>query len=138
MIGANGDTIFSRLAQAMGQPELAEDERYATHVARGIHQENLDTIISAWTSRHMIEAIDALMTEHSIPAGRVYTAPDMLNDPHFKAREAIIEVETEKYGKLKMQNAFPKLILLACQCPAILPIALIIARKHSTGLKRKG
>ncbi|MEL6530905.1 MAG: CoA transferase, partial [Pseudomonadota bacterium] len=48
------------------------------------------------------------MIEHSIPAGRVYTAKDMLEDPHFKSREAIIEVETEGHGKLKMQNAFPR------------------------------
>ena len=48
------------------------------------------------------------MIEHSIPAGRVYTAKDMLADPHFKARDAIVEVETEGHGKLKMQNAFPR------------------------------
>jgi crotonobetainyl-CoA:carnitine CoA-transferase CaiB-like acyl-CoA transferase len=53
--------------------------------------------------------VDALMIEHSIPAGRVYRAPEMLADPHFKAREAIVEVETERFGKLKMQGAFPKL-----------------------------
>jgi formyl-CoA transferase len=50
-----------------------------------------------------------MMSEYSIPAGRVYRAPEMLEDPHFKAREAIVEVETDRFGKLKMQNAFPKL-----------------------------
>ena len=49
------------------------------------------------------------METSGVAAGRVYRAPDMLADPHFAAREAIIEVETERYGKLKMQNAFPKL-----------------------------
>jgi formyl-CoA transferase len=49
------------------------------------------------------------MIEASIPAGRVYRAPDMLADPHFQARGAIIEVETERFGPLKMQGSFPKL-----------------------------
>ena len=109
MIGANKDEIFARLAAAMGQPDLATDERYATHLARGKNQTELDDLINAWTATLTIEEVDALMIEYSIPAGRVYRAPDMLEDPHFKAREAIIEVETERHGKLKMQNAFPKL-----------------------------
>lgn len=108
MIGANKDAIFVRLAKAMGRPELAEDERYATHLARGRNQTELDNLINAWTSRHTIEEVDALMIEHSIPAGRVYTAADMLEDPHFAARKAIVEVETQERGKIRMQNAFPK------------------------------
>ena len=109
MIGANNDAIFRRLAQAMGRPGLADDARYATHLARGRNQHALDGIINDWTRTLTIDALDARMIEHSIPAGRVYRAPEMLADPHFAAREAIIEVETERYGKLKMQNAFPKL-----------------------------
>ena len=109
MIGANNDAIFARLAQAMGQPDLASDERYATHIARGKNQLELDDLINAWTGGLTIEEVDALMIEYSIPAGRVYTAKDMLGDPHFKARDAIIEIETQARGKIKMQNAFPKL-----------------------------
>lgn len=109
MIGANKDAIFRRLAQAMGKAEMADDPEYATHLARGRNQTELDDLINDWTSQHTIEEVDALMIEHSIPAGRVYRAPDMLADPHFKAREAIVEVETERFGKLKMQNAVPKL-----------------------------
>ena len=108
MIGANNDAIFARLAEAMGQPELAKSERYATHLARGENQLELDEMINRWTATLTVDEVDALMIKHSIPAGRVYRAPDMLEDPHFKAREAIVEVETTRYGKLKMQNAFPK------------------------------
>lgn len=108
MIGANNDAIFARLAQAMGRPELAQDPRYATHLARGRHQTELDELINAWTSTHTIDDVDRLMIEYSIPAGRVYTAKDMLEDPHFAARQAIVEVETQTHGKVKMQNAFPK------------------------------
>jgi formyl-CoA transferase len=109
MIGANKDAIFARLAEAMGRPGLATDPRYATHVARGTNQLELDALINAWTSTLTIEEVDALMIKHSIPAGKVYRAPEMLADPHFQAREAIIEVETERFGKLKMQNVVPRL-----------------------------
>ncbi len=109
MIGANKDSLWQRLAEAMGKPELGYDPRYATHLARGDNQLELDAIINAWTSTLTVNEVDALMIEYSIPAGRVYRAPEMLADPHFKAREAIIEVETERFGKLKMQGAFPKL-----------------------------
>ncbi len=108
MIGANNDAIFARLARAMGRPELAQDPRYSTHLARGQHQAELDDLINAWTAELTVEEVDELMIAHSVPAGRVYTAKDMLADPHFAAREAIIEVETRKRGKVKMQNAFPK------------------------------
>ncbi len=109
MIGANKDSLWKRLAEAMGQPELGDDPRYATHLARGKNQIELDALINEWTKTLTIAEVDALMIEYSIPAGKVYRAPEMLADPHFAAREAIIEVETERFGKLKMQNAFPKL-----------------------------
>jgi crotonobetainyl-CoA:carnitine CoA-transferase CaiB-like acyl-CoA transferase len=108
MIGANQDAIFGRLCQAMGRPELAADPRYSTHVARGERQGELDAFIEAWTLTLTIDAVEALMIAHSIPAGRIYTAPDMLADPHFAAREAIVEVPHPRWANLKMQNAFPK------------------------------
>ena len=109
MIGANKDAIFARLAEAMEQAELASDARYATHVARGENQIELDALINKWTSQHTVDEVDALMIKHSVPAGKVYRAPEMFADPHFQAREAIIEVETERFGKLKMQNVVPRL-----------------------------
>ncbi len=109
MIGANKDSLWKRLAGAMARPELGDDPRYATHVARGVNQLELDALINDWTKTLTVDEVDAMMIAHSIPAGRVYRAPEMLTDPHFAAREAIIEVETERFGKLKMQNAFPKL-----------------------------
>jgi formyl-CoA transferase len=109
MIGANKDSLWQRLAEAMGMPDLGTDPRFATHLARGHNQFELDDIINAWAATLTVDEVDALMIAYSIPAGRVYRAPEMLDDPHFQAREAIIEVETERYGKLKMQGAFPKM-----------------------------
>lgn len=108
MIGANKDSLWKRLAEAMGRPELGDDPRYATHLARGENQVELDALIDAWTSTLTVAEVDTLMIAYSIPAGRVYRAPDMLADPHFQARGAIIEVETERFGPLKMQSTFPR------------------------------
>ncbi|MFM6931271.1 MAG: CaiB/BaiF CoA transferase family protein [Novosphingobium sp.] len=109
MIGANKDSLWKRLATAMGRSELGDDPRYATHLARGENQDELDALINDWTRTHTMDEVDAQMIAHSIPAGRVYRAPDMIEDPHFKAREAIIEVETERFGPLRMQSSFPRL-----------------------------
>jgi succinyl-CoA--D-citramalate CoA-transferase len=108
-IGANADAIFARLAQAMGQPELASDPRYATHRARGEHQAELDDVIAAWTIDHSADLLQATMDEYGVPAGRIYTAKEMLADPHFAARQAIISVQDPTLGEIKMQNVFPRL-----------------------------
>lgn len=109
VIGANQDTVFQRLCEAMGQPELAEDPRYATHRARGERQEELDQRIADWTRQHQPEDLVARLAEAGVPAGLAYRAPDMLADPHFQAREAITRVPDPRFGDLAMQNVFPRL-----------------------------
>ena len=109
IIGANQDTVFRRLCEAMGQPGLADHPDYATHRARGIHQQAIDEVVTGWTSRHDAQEIVDRLAEAGVPAGLVYTAPDMLADPHIQAREAITEVP-DRHGKpLPMQNVFPRL-----------------------------
>ncbi|GIX15917.1 MAG: succinyl-CoA--D-citramalate CoA-transferase [Rhodothalassiaceae bacterium] len=109
LIAANQDTVFRRLCEAMGRPELADDPRYATHTARGEHQAELDELIAAWTREHTSAELMDLLVRHGVPAGKIYKAPDMLADPHFKAREAIVKVEHPEFRNLWMQNVFPKL-----------------------------
>ncbi len=109
LIGANQDAVFARLCQAMDRPELSADPRYINHVARGTNQTELDELIEEWTKTLKVDELETLMIAHSIPAGKMYRAPEMMDDPHFAAREAIIELETPRWGTLKMQNAFPKL-----------------------------
>jgi formyl-CoA transferase len=109
LIGANQDAIFKRLCEAMGRPELGEDERYATHIARGLHQRELDDLIAEWTRNLTVEELEATTIAFSIPAGKIYRAEEMLADPHFEAREALVEMEHPRWGTYKMQNAFPKL-----------------------------
>ena len=109
LIGANQDTVFGRLCKAMGRPELAKDPRYVDHINRGKNQLELDALIEDWTKTLTVEELEALMIEAGVPAGKIYRAPEMLADPHFAARDAIIDVEHPRWGTLKMQNVFPKL-----------------------------
>jgi crotonobetainyl-CoA:carnitine CoA-transferase CaiB-like acyl-CoA transferase len=109
LIGANQDSVFARLCDAMGRAELAVDPRYADHLARGRNQEELDAIVEAWTATRTIAEVEAAMIEHSVPAGRIFDAEDMLQDPHFIARDAIVTVDDPVLGKTRMQGAFPKL-----------------------------
>ena len=109
LIGANQDGIFRRLAGAMGQPELADDPRYATHAARGERQAGLDGVISQWTQGLTIEEVETKLIAAGVPAGKIYRAPEMLADPHFAAREAIVTLPHPRWGEVAMQNVFPKL-----------------------------
>jgi len=109
LIAANQDTVFRRLCEAMGRTELASDPAYSNHQARGRHQRELDELIGEWSSRLPTRDVLALMDEYGVPAGLIYRAPEMLSDPHFAAREAIVSVKHPEYGSLKMQNVAPKL-----------------------------
>ncbi len=109
LIAGNQDTVFRRLAEAMGRTDLGEDERYATHGARGAHQGELDDLIAEWTGSLPCAEVERLMREHGVPHGTIYRAPEMLADEHFAAREAIVRVAHRQFGSLAMQNAFPRL-----------------------------
>ncbi|GHE20335.1 CaiB/BaiF CoA transferase family protein [Halomonas urumqiensis] len=109
IIGANQDTVFRRLCDAMGQPRLADHPDYATHRARGDNQQAIDDLVAAWTRQHDAQQVVDILAEAGVPAGLVYRAPDMLDDPHFQARESIVAVP-DRHGKpLPMQNVFPRL-----------------------------
>src|SRR5262249_28539000 len=104
LIAANQDTVFKRLCEAMGQPALAADARYLTHQSRGERQAELDAFIARWTAGLTVRGVLALMETHGVPAGQIYRAPEMLEDPHFAAREAIVRVTHPGFGSLRMQN----------------------------------
>jgi len=109
LIAANQDTVFQRLTEAMGQPELAADPRYASHGARGANQRELDALVEDWTQTQTTREVLDLMDQFGVPAGLIYRAPEMLEDPHFKARQAIVSVPHPDFGELRMQNVAPKL-----------------------------
>ena len=109
LIAANQDTVFKRLAEAMGRPELGEDPRYVSHTARGNNQTELDGLIADWSATFEAAALTEHLNAHGVPNGDIYRAPDMLEDAHFKAREAIVKLVDPILGPMRMQNVAPKL-----------------------------
>ncbi len=109
LVAANQDTVFQRLAAAIGRPELADDERYATHSARGEHQQELDDLIAEWTGGHTADAVIDLLNNAAVPTGRIYRAPEMLEDPHFAARNIIVRLAHPDFGEIAMQDVVPRL-----------------------------
>ncbi len=109
MIGANQDTVFARLCEAMQSPALARDPRYRDHSSRGANQRELDDAIAAWTATLGTRELLDLLERHGVPSGLIYRAADMLADPHFAAREAIVSTPHPHFGSLRMQNVAPRL-----------------------------
>jgi formyl-CoA transferase len=109
LVAANQDTVFRRLAAAMARPELADDPRYASHSARGEHQVELDGLIAGWTATLDAGRLLAALEEAGVPAGRIYRAADMLADPHYLARQAIVRLADPELGEIAMQNVAPRL-----------------------------
>jgi formyl-CoA transferase len=109
LIGGNGDTVFARLCEAMGEPDLKDDPRYRDHASRGENQTALDEHIASWSRGYAAADLLALLEQHGVPCGRVFRAPEMLDDPQYAARDSIVAVDHPVFGKIRMQNAFPKL-----------------------------
>lgn len=109
LIAANQDTVFGRLTEVMGREELARDERYATHTARGHHLEELDAVIAEWSAGWDADELLAALHGAGVPAGRIYRAKEMLEDPHFAAREMIVSLPHPTFGDFPMHNVVPKL-----------------------------
>lgn len=109
VIGANQDSVWKRMAEAMGRPELATDARYATHTARGINQLELDELIADWTRTLAVADLEEILHAHGIPNGKIYRPPEMLEDPQFQARDSIVRVHHPEFGEIAMQNVAPKL-----------------------------
>lgn len=93
IIGGNGDSIFRRLMQTAGRPDMAEDPRFADNTGRVAHEAEIDAAISAWTaSLHAAEVLQRLEMA-AVPAGPIYSVADMMRDPHFQARGLFEAVE---------------------------------------------
>jgi crotonobetainyl-CoA:carnitine CoA-transferase CaiB-like acyl-CoA transferase len=108
VIAANADNVFRRLCAAMGQPELADDERFSTHLARGERQEELEGIVAEWAGRHDAEEIDRTLNEAGVICGPIYTIADIFEDEHFRAREMLVEHEDPEFGAYLGPGIVPK------------------------------
>jgi formyl-CoA transferase len=108
VIAANNDGLFRRLCLAMGRAELAADPRFSNHRARGQHQDVLDAEIAAWAGEHTAVEIDELLSRAGVVCAPVYTIADIFADPHFRAREMLVDHEDAELGALKGPGVVPK------------------------------
>jgi formyl-CoA transferase len=92
----------------MDAPEMADDPKWSTHAARGEHEHQLDGIVADWTKRFDSDALLELLRQHSVPAGRVYTAADMLTDEHYLAREMVQRLTSRAGIDTAMLGVVPK------------------------------
>jgi crotonobetainyl-CoA:carnitine CoA-transferase CaiB-like acyl-CoA transferase len=95
IIGGNGDSIYKRLMNAMGRPDLAEDPRMANNAGRVRHEKDLDAAITAWTGTLTAAEVLALLEKVDVPAGPIYSVVDMMKDEHFRSRGLFEEVEVK-------------------------------------------
>jgi crotonobetainyl-CoA:carnitine CoA-transferase CaiB-like acyl-CoA transferase len=108
VIAANQDGVFRRLCETMGAPELADDPRFATHLARGEHQEELDGLIAAWAAQHDAREIDRVLNAAGVVCGPIYTIAEIFDDPQFKDRGMLLEHVDPDFGPFIGPGIVPK------------------------------
>jgi len=110
LIAGNGDSIFKRLMQVIAREDLGQDPALANNAGRVARVQELDAAIEAWTqTRHVADVLFAL-GEASVPAGRVYTAKDIVEDPHYRARDMILKQKTRDGYEIDVPGIVPKLM----------------------------
>ena len=108
IVAANADAVFGRLCAAMGRDDLASDERFAAHGARGANMDELDGLIGSWTSTMAAPALLLLLADHGVPAGEIFTAEQMLTDEHYAARDMVIRRRNRDGVEVPMSGLVPK------------------------------
>lgn len=109
VIAGNSDAIFRRLMRVVGRPDLADDPALASNDGRVRSNALLDAAIAAWTSERSMDEILARLDAADVPAGRIYSVADIVDDPHYAAREMILPTELPGDVTVKMPGIAPKL-----------------------------
>ena len=109
VIGGNGDAIFKRLMSAIGRDDLGNDPQLARNDGRVKQNDKLDAAIAQWTAQHGLEDVLRTLEAAEVPCGRVYTAADIAQDPHYKAREMIQRHALPDGQPIELPGIVPKL-----------------------------
>lgn len=109
LVAGNGDSIFKRLMQAIGRPELGADPALADNAGRVKQSAMLDEAIGAWTAGRSVDEALQVLGQARVPAGRVYTAKDISEDPHYRARDMLLKQRTRDGHELEVPGIVPKL-----------------------------
>jgi formyl-CoA transferase len=115
VIAANADNVFRRLCAAIGRPELADDARFATHIARGENQEEIEGIIAEWAGARTAAEIDRVMNEAGVICGPIYTIADIFEDAQFQARDMLIKHVDPEFGEYVGPGIVPKFSGTPCE-----------------------
>lgn len=105
---ASSDATFRRLCDAIGEPALATDPRFANNVSRTAHSIELEALLSAWFARHSFAEAVAALAESGAPFTKVYDIDDVLADPHFQARQAVIRLPDPDLGSIPAPCVVPR------------------------------
>jgi crotonobetainyl-CoA:carnitine CoA-transferase CaiB-like acyl-CoA transferase len=109
VIAGNSDPIFKRLMHAIGRPDLAEAPEFAQNDGRAAQSDMLDAAISAWSSSLPIDEVLQVLEQAEVPSGRIYSVADIVADPHYQAREMILDAQLPGGASVKMPGIVPKL-----------------------------
>ena len=109
VIAGNSDPIFRRLMQVIGRADLADDPALAHNDGRAKHCAMLDEAIAAWTSHHSTNDVLAALERAEVPAGRIYSVADIVSDPHYQARDMLLQAQLPGGASVKMPGIVPKL-----------------------------
>ena len=110
LVAGNGDSIFKRLMQTIGRSDLGNDPALADNAGRVVRVGELDRAISDWTVTRSVNEVLSQLGEARVPAGRVYTAKDIVEDPHYRARDMILKQQTRNGHELDVPGMVPKLM----------------------------
>ena len=110
LIAGNGDSIFKRLMTVIDREDLGNDPELANNAGRVTRVQELDAAIEAWTQSRSVNDVLAALGEASVPAGRVYTAKDIVEDPHYRARDMILRQQTRDGHEIEVPGIVPKLM----------------------------
>jgi formyl-CoA transferase len=110
LVAGNGDSIFKRLMAAIGRPDLAEAPDLANNAGRVARVAEIDAAIGVWTATRSVDQVLAVLGEAKVPAGKVYTAKDIAEDPHYRARDMILTQQTRDGYEVEVPGIVPKLM----------------------------
>jgi crotonobetainyl-CoA:carnitine CoA-transferase CaiB-like acyl-CoA transferase len=109
LIAGNGDSIYKRLMEAIGRTDLATDPNLANNVGRAANAERIDAAISAFTEQHSLDFVLEAMNKAGVPAGKSYDAADIAHDPHYQARDMILDATLPDGSVVQVPGIVPKL-----------------------------
>ena len=109
LIAGNGDSIFRRLMEVIERPDLGDDPALAQNDGRVANVERIDAAISAWTEQRSLDEVLAHLNEARIPAGKIYDVADIAADPHYRAREMIVDSSLADGTPVQVPGVLPKL-----------------------------